>query len=225
MFRTHKHTQARIESDVISPPQLVARGDNKLQLVPKSYNDLYHMKSCCIKKSDGIRDAIAELQVTFLNEALGRICRSHEIKQLLFKMSSCFQILAEFFNHCDLDLGRMWPKINRVLSRVICNNIPKYQMNQVKTFRVIVRKPHVFRFWRSFSITVTLTLDGCGRKSIVFSLVWYATIFQSIKWIRLKLFELLSGNLIVDARPHQTNSRVQLVATRLKKTQCELWKQ
>ena len=38
-------------------------------------------------------------------------------------MSSCFQILAEFFNHCDLDLGRMWPKINRVLSRVICNNI------------------------------------------------------------------------------------------------------
>ena len=105
--------------------------------------------------------------------------------------TSCFQILAEFFNHCDLDLGRMWPKINRVLSRVICNNIPKYQMNQVKTFRVIVRKPHVFRFWRSFSITVTLTLDGCGRKSIGFSLVWYATIFQSIKWIRWKLFELL----------------------------------
>ena len=112
-------------------------------------------------KSDGIRDAIAELQVTFLNEALGRICRSHEMKQLLFKMSSCFQILAEFFNHCDLDLGRMWPKINRV----------QYQMNQVKTFRVIVRKPHVFRFGRSFSITVTLTLDGCGRKSIGFSLV------------------------------------------------------
>ena len=51
--------------------------------------------------------------------------------------TSCFQILAEFFNHCDLDLGRMWPKIDRVLSHVICNNIPKYQMNRVKTFELL----------------------------------------------------------------------------------------